>query len=67
MSVIYHWFNGLSNSDSKKAIKPLSAKIINLEKSGNVDINTKLNGKQACQAYNWWLFFKEKEESKSYM
>ena len=34
----------------------------NLEKSGNVDINTKLNGKQACQACNCLLFFEDEEE-----
>ena len=39
----------------------------NLEKSGNVDINTKLNGKQACQACNCLLFFKDKEEPKPYI
>ena len=39
----------------------------NLEKSGNVDINTKLNGKQACQAGNCWLFFKDMEEPKPYI
>ena len=38
----------------------------NLEKSGNVDINTKLNGKQACQACNCLLFFEDREEPKPY-
>ena len=38
----------------------------NLEKSGNVDINTKLNGKQACQACNCLLFFEDREEPKLY-
>ena len=35
----------------------------NFEKSGNVDINSKLNGKQACQACNYLLFFEDKEEN----
>ena len=39
----------------------------NLEKSGNVDINTKLNGKQACQAGNCLLFLKDMEEPKPYI
>ena len=52
--------NGHSNGDSKKAIKPLREKIVNLEKSGNVDINTELNEKQLFQAYNCLLFFKER-------
>ena len=39
----------------------------NFEKSGNVDINTKLNGKQACQAGNCLLFFKDMEEPKPYI
>ena len=34
----------------------------NFEESGNVDINTKLNGKQACQACNSLLFFEDKGE-----
>ena len=34
----------------------------NLEKSGKVDTNTKLAGKQACQACNCLLFFEDKEE-----
>ena len=32
----------------------------NFEKSGNVDINSKLNGRQAC---NYLLFFEDKEEN----
>ena len=35
---------------------------LNLEKSGKVDINTKLTGKQANQACNCLLFFEDKEE-----
>ena len=34
----------------------------NLEKSSKVDTNTKLAGKQACQACNCLLFFEDKEE-----
>ena len=34
----------------------------NLEKSSKVDTNTKLAGKQACQARNCLLFFEDKEE-----
>ena len=34
----------------------------NLEKSIKVDTNTKLAGKQACQACNCLLFFEDKEE-----
>ena len=34
----------------------------NFENSDNVDVNTKLNGKQGCQACNVLLFFEDKEE-----
>ena len=34
----------------------------NFEKSGNVDINSKLNGRQAWKACNYLLFFEDKEE-----
>ena len=34
----------------------------NFEKSGIVDINSKLNGRQAWQACNYLLFFEDKEE-----
>ena len=39
----------------------------NLEKSGNVGISIKLNGKQACQTCNCFLVFEDMEESKRYI
>ena len=39
----------------------------NLEKSDNVDINIKLNGKQACQACNCLLVLEDMEEPKRYI
>ena len=55
---------GLAIAIVKKRLNRYAKKIVNLEKSGNVDINTELNGKQLFQAYNCLLFFKEKEEFK---
>ena len=42
---------------SRKSHHPENEISPHFEKSGNVDINTKLNGKQACQAGNCLLFF----------
>ena len=52
---------------SRKSHHPENEICPHFEKSGNVDINTKLNGKQACQAGNCLLFFKDLEEPKPYI
>ena len=52
---------------SRKSHHPENEICLHFEKSGNVDINTKLNGKQACQACNCLLFFEDREEPKPYI
>ena len=52
---------------SRKSHHPENEISPHFEKSGNVDINTKLNGKQACQAGNCLFFFKDMEEPKPYI